>query len=45
MGKNGKPTGRQVRFNPGSQSGRKGGDPYWRVVDYSSKSDPVKVKK
>lgn len=42
---NGKLSGRQIRYNPGSKSGRKGGDPYWRVIDYSEKSNPIKVKK
>lgn len=42
---NGKLSGRQIRYNPGSQSGRKGGYLYWRVINHSGKSDPIKVKK
>lgn len=42
---NGKLSGRQIRYNPGSKSGRKGGDPYWWVINYNGKSNPIKVKK
>ena len=42
---NGKLSGRQIRYNPGSQSGRKGGDPYWRVINYKGKSDPIKARR
>jgi hypothetical protein len=35
----GQPTGRHLRWHPGG--GRKGPDPYWRVIDYNSRSEPI----
>ncbi len=42
--KTGERTGKQIRFNPGSQSGRKGGRPYWRVNNGNGQAPPVYSK-
>lgn len=35
----GKLSGKQIRYYPGSKSGRKGGDAYWRVINHHEKSN------
>ncbi|MCQ9640881.1 hypothetical protein MP478_15955 [Chryseobacterium sp. WG14] len=40
----GNPTGKYIRYNPGSKYGRKEGAPYWRVSNGNVKSEPIKGK-
>jgi len=36
----GQPTGRMIRWHPGG--GHHGADPYWRVTDFNTRSEPIR---